>query len=72
MAYAMELDAAIRLVASHPQRWTPHKYGTRCLLLRRFPYLVVYRELTEVIQVVAIQHSRRRPDDWLHRLKPDE
>jgi toxin ParE1/3/4 len=36
--------------------------------LRRFPYHVVYVELADRLQVLAIAHDRRRPGFWLGRL----
>ncbi|MBW2267895.1 MAG: type II toxin-antitoxin system RelE/ParE family toxin [Deltaproteobacteria bacterium] len=36
--------------------------------LRRFPYHVVYVELPDRVQVLAIAHDRRRPGFWVGRL----
>jgi toxin ParE1/3/4 len=35
--------------------------GVRALLLRRFPYKVFYRTDAEVLQVLHIRHTARRP-----------
>lgn len=67
LAFADELDAAVELVAAAPHRWAVHLHGTRGILLRRFPYLLVYRLLDDSIQVVAVQHTRRRPGYWKSR-----
>ena len=40
----------------------------RRLLVRRFPYHVVYVELPDRIQVLAIAHHRRRPRYWIGRV----
>lgn len=64
-----ELDSAVSLAASTPQRWSPHIAGTRCILLRRFPYLLVYLANVDAIQVIAVQHTRRRPDYWVGRVE---
>jgi len=34
------------------------------LVLRRFPFGVVYRVLAGEIQVVAVAHHRRKPGYW--------
>lgn len=71
-AFADELDQALEQVAETPERWARHLHGTRGLMLLRFPYLVVYRLRDDVIQIVAVQHSRRRPGYWKSRVSTDE
>ena len=36
--------------------------------VRRFPYHVVYLELPDRLQVLAVAHDRRRPGYWVGRL----
>ena len=36
--------------------------------VRRFPYHVVYMELSDRLQMLAIAHDRRRPGYWVGRL----
>lgn len=60
-----EIDAAIQQIAELPRSGAPHRHGTRRIVLRRFPFAVIYRVETEVVEVVAIAHERRRPDYWL-------
>ncbi len=43
--------------------------GIRRLILRRFPYDIVVREVPEEIIVVAIAHQSRRPGYWRNRLR---
>ena len=43
--------------------------GTKRLLLKRFPYDIVVRELPEEIIVVAVAHQSRRPGYWRDRLR---
>ena len=38
--------------------------------VRRFPYHVVYMELPDRLQLLAIAHDRRRPGYWSGRLRP--
>ena len=42
--------------------------GAKRLLLKRFPYDIVVRELPEEIVVVAVAHQSRRPGYWQNRL----
>ena len=50
-----------------PNRWPTRKYGTRCYFLRRFPYAIYYLELQDIIWVVAVAHTSRRPYYWHKR-----
>jgi plasmid stabilization system protein ParE len=46
----------------------PRSLGALRRPVRRFPYQVVYLELADELQVVAIAHVRRRPGYWRVRL----
>lgn len=37
--------------------------------VRRFPYPVVYMELSDRLQILAVAHDRRRPWYWAGRLR---
>jgi plasmid stabilization system protein ParE len=68
-AFQHEFDQAVKRITETPERWTPHIAGTQVCLLRRFPFLVVYRVREKRIEIVAVQHCRRRPDYWRSRLE---
>lgn len=56
------------LRARHMSRRTaPYLADTRRYLLRRFPFFVVFREVADRVQIVAVAHARRRPGYWLGR-----
>jgi len=38
--------------------------------IQTFPYDVVFVELPDTLEVVAIAHNRRRPAYYLNRLRP--
>jgi plasmid stabilization system protein ParE len=40
----------------------------RRVLVRRFPYHVVYIELPDRAQILAVAHHRRRPRYWISRV----
>lgn len=68
VAFTDELDVVIDRIAAAPERWRQHVHGTRAMLLKRFPYVVIYRIQGGKVQIVAVQHTKRRPDYWLSRL----
>lgn len=66
-AFATEVKAAIARICEMPLTWPEDVAGTRRVLLKRFPYKVVYRVKGERIEIVAIGHQKRRPGYWLLR-----
>lgn len=67
-AFLAEVEHAIELIAADPQRWPAHRLGTRRLVLRRFPFSIVYRLSDAAALVLAVSHVRRRPSYWRGRL----
>ena len=67
-AFLSELDHAIGKIAEDPDIWPPYVGGTQRFLLKRFPFSVVYRLVSDKIEVVAIAHGRRKPGYWKKRL----
>lgn len=68
-AFMAELDAAVDHIRDSPDRWAAYLHGTRRYLMKRFPYLVVYRAIHDKLQIVAVAHGKRRPGYWRRRLK---
>ena len=67
-----EVGRLLELILQHPGigSLVPRvraAYGARRVLLRHFPYFVVYRERSEDIHVIAIAHTSRKPGYWRHR-----
>jgi len=60
------IDTAVANIVSAPQRW-PVKGRWRRYYLRRFPYMVAYREAGALIEIGAVAHQHRRPDYWFRR-----
>jgi toxin ParE1/3/4 len=66
-AFMAELDLAIARIEESPQSWPRYLADTRRYLLRRFPFFVVFREVDDRVEIVAVAHARRRPGYWLGR-----
>ena len=65
--FRIQVDRAITLIAEAPDRPARYLHGTRRVLLRRFPFFVVYRVIDGEVEVVAVAHGRRRPGYWSYR-----
>lgn len=68
-SYLAEFEKIMDRVCKSPQRYPIEKNpGVRRIRLDRFPYAVLYREVSGTVQVLAVAHHRRRPQYWLGRL----
>ena len=63
-----ELQRAGIAIQRSPQLWGNYLHGTRQYLMKRFPYIVVYRLTEDRIEIIAVIHGRRRPGFWKGRL----
>jgi plasmid stabilization system protein ParE len=61
------LETAVDQILQSPDRWPAYLYGTRYRVLRRFPFILVYRQLVDRLEVVAVAHASRRPGYWKRR-----
>ena len=62
-----ELDRAIERITERSEAGSPYLGNTRRVLLRRFPFFIVYRIRVGVLEFVAVAHARRRPGYWRAR-----
>jgi len=63
------IDAALEQIAERPEScplWRPDR-PYRQKVLARFPYVIFFVFEPDVIAVVAIAHTRRRPGYWRAR-----
>jgi toxin ParE1/3/4 len=66
--FRKEIELATQKIQAAPLHWSPYSKHTRRFLVRRFPYLVIFQELTDEILIVAIAHGSRRPGYWQRRI----
>jgi plasmid stabilization system protein ParE len=65
--FARKIAQAVEQIATSPSRWPAYSHQTRRFVLRQFPFFVIYRELPNVVQVLAVAHAHRRPGYWKSR-----
>jgi plasmid stabilization system protein ParE len=60
--------AAIDQAVSFAMSGQRYLAGTRRIVVRDFPYLLVYRQRASQVEVIAVAHTSRRPGYWRDRL----
>ena len=65
--FIAEVERATHALASYPK--IGHRFSRRLrrVLVRRFPYDLLYRIEANVVRIVAVAHLRRSPGYWRHR-----
>jgi plasmid stabilization system protein ParE len=61
------VDACVERIIRQPESYPIVHRGTRMGIVRRFPYLVLYRISDEVISIIAVFHTKRDPKIWKAR-----
>ena len=67
LEFARAVDAAVASVIRNPHAYTQIEGECRRVILRRFPYSMVYRPETNRLLIVAVFHHHRKPGDWVGR-----
>lgn len=62
------IEAAVQLAVHHPLGGSPYPHDTRAVLVKGFPFSVVYRATNTEFLIVAIAPHRRHPDYWKSRI----
>lgn len=60
--------AAVKKVGRQPSRSSPYLHGTQRIILDRYPFSIIFRELPRKIEIVAVAHAKRKPGYWAKRL----
>ena len=68
IAFQFKVERLTHLIQLHSEIGAPYKNTQfRFSLVKRFPYVIYYVELTDAIWIMAIAHVRRRPGYWKRR-----
>lgn len=65
-----ELRSALRRLRTWPLAFTVERGDIRRVLLRRFPYKLLYSIETDHLYVIAVAHQHRMPNYWVGRTGP--
>lgn len=70
LEFIQVIDEAITSITEMPHAapaW-PRRPNVRRRVVSKFPYAIVYVVEPAAIRIIAIEHAKRRPGSWLHRL----
>ncbi len=66
--FVVEVRHATHILQEHPGLGHAVSRRVRRLLVRRFPYAVIYRAEADRIFILAVAHLKRRPGYWRERM----
>ena len=69
-ALLADIEAAEKLLLQFPNAGNPIGIGLRRVMLKTFPYQLIYRVQDDRIQILAVAHLRRKPRYWRRRVPP--
>jgi mRNA-degrading endonuclease RelE of RelBE toxin-antitoxin system len=64
-----EVKEAVERIKNYPDAWTQLSERLRRCQVHRFPYRIIYQVRNDLLLIVAVQHHRRKPENWRTRLK---
>lgn len=66
--FQVAVEAAVERASRHPLGGAPSSSSTRSMLVKGFPFSIVYRATDTELLVVAVSPHKRRPGYWQTRL----
>jgi toxin ParE1/3/4 len=67
--FVREVRNSIEFLQIHPEMGQRIDAQLRRILLRRFPYSIIYARDNETIRVLSVAHHHRRPGYWRDRME---
>ena len=65
--FAIEVYSAIQRSVAHPKAWSILEDEIRRIMVRRFPYGILYSEEKNGLYILAVMHLHRDPEYWKKR-----
>ena len=65
--FLIEVEEKVESLKGAPNQGAPYIDEVRRILLRRFPYNIVYLIEPDALVILAIAHQRRKPGYWKNR-----
>lgn len=65
--FLLTVEESLTRISNFPESFPVVDSNIRQCKVARFPYAIVYRVQVNYIQVIALAHSRRKPQYWARR-----
>jgi plasmid stabilization system protein ParE len=65
--FEAEFDRLVEAIGTSPEKFPRLDQRHRYVLMRRYPFQMIYRQHNEVVEVIAVAHTSRRPGYWSDR-----
>ena len=69
LRFQAAVETAVARAAHHPLGGAPSFKETRSVLVKGFPFSIVYRPSAQEVLVVAVAPHRKRPQYWSSRVE---
>ena len=66
--FARAIEEATESIALAPTMWPMLTRNLRRYVVKRFPFVLLYRVDGDTVEIIAVAHQSRRPGYWFKRL----
>lgn len=67
--FSIQVEKAAARAVAYPLSGSPASSNTRRVLVKDFPFSVVYRPTDDDVTVFAVAHTSRHPNYWFQRVQ---
>ena len=67
--FEAKVEEGVLLALTFPSMWREISPGLRRVLIRRFPYGIIYAYDEDIFYILAVMHLHARPGYWKDRMK---
>lgn len=68
LRFVLAVKEAVRIAGSRARIHREVGVGCRKCFVSRFPYVLIFRERDELLQIIAVMHTRRQAGYWKERV----
>jgi plasmid stabilization system protein ParE len=66
--YRSHIQSSIEEIEDSPYSWPMFDEDVRRHVVDDFPFVIIYLTLDDLVQIVAVMHTSRRPGYWKDRI----
>ena len=70
--FRLAIEAAAAIALAFPESGIPSAAQTRRVLVKGFPFSIVYEPINGGVFVHAVAPGKKRPEYWVGRARPDD